>query len=384
MKALALVFVALAAGSVPVFAQVSVNAGDLLIYRVGSNSGTDTLVNTGNSVFIDEWTTAGTYVRSYATGVIASGTASSEGLLNNSPDGAFMAFTGYATTSATSLSSTTASAVNRAVGVLATTTGAVSQTNFTDFASGNNPRSAVTTNGTDLWMAGGAGGVRYGTSSGTTSTQLSTTVANIRDVKIINNQLFVSDSSGTAVRLGAVGTGVPTTSGQTISNLSGFPTSTGSPYSFFFADLSSTVAGLDTLYVADDAAGIQKYSLVGTSWALTGTATASGVRGLTGIVSGGNVQLFGTTGSSGAAGTGALYSLLDGSGYNATLSGAAATLATNATLQAALGGAGSSYAFRGIAFAPIPEPSTYALFAGAIGLVAAFRRQMSRREVRAG
>ena len=36
----------------------------------------------------------------------------------------------------------------------------------------------------------------------------------------------------------------------------GFPTSTGSPYGFFFPDLDAGVSGLDTLYVADDAAAI--------------------------------------------------------------------------------------------------------------------------------
>ncbi len=87
----------LAAASAPAFGQ-AVNAGDLLIYRVGANSGTDTEASTGNAVYIDEWTTSGAYVRSYSTGIFASGTATSEGMLNLSPNDQYLAFTGYAST----------------------------------------------------------------------------------------------------------------------------------------------------------------------------------------------------------------------------------------------------------------------------------------------
>jgi hypothetical protein len=356
----------LLAGVAPAFAQSNV---DLYIYRTGANTGTDIQANTGNQVWIDEWSTNGTsfnYVQSFDTKIFASGTATSEGLLNFSPDNQYLAFTGYATTNGSSLGGTTGTAVNRTVGVLNASSSSITRTNFADFASGNNPRSAVTTNGTDLWMAGAVGGVRYATTGSTTSTQLSTTVSNIRNVDIVNNQLYVSDSSGSVVRLGTVGTGLPTTSGQTITNLSGIPTSTGSPYSFFFADTN-------TLYVADDgtSGGIQKYSLTGTAWSLVGTISASGVRGLTGVVDATGVRLYGTTGSSSATGTGTVYTYLD---TGSSFSGTANVLFTQTALQTALtntgiGGAGSSYAFRGIELAvAIPEPSTYAAISGVLAL----------------
>src|SRR4051812_19682468 len=110
-------------------------------------------------------------------------------------------------------------------------------TALTDAASANNPRSAASTNGTDLWFAGAAGGVRYAPLGASTSTQLSTTVTNLLQVNVFGAQLYVSDSSGTAVRVGAVGTGFPTTAGQVIVNLPGISPSTGSPYAFYFADL---------------------------------------------------------------------------------------------------------------------------------------------------
>src|SRR5262249_37482317 len=152
----------------------------------------------------------------------------------------------------------------------------------------------------------------------------STTVPNLRGIQIFAGQLYVSDSSGTTVRLGTVGSGLPTTSGQTITNLPGFPT-TGSPYGFFFADLDST-PGLDTLYVADDPTsgspgGITKYSLVSGNWISNGTVGAAedAYRGLTGSVSGSSVVLFATRkGGSGATGGGELVSLVDSSGYNGT------------------------------------------------------------------
>ena len=60
---------------------------------------------------------------------------------------------------------------------------------------------------------------------------------NARHAHIFGGQLYVSASSG-AIRLGTVGTGTPTTGGQTITNLGGFPTSTGSPYQFAFFRLT--------------------------------------------------------------------------------------------------------------------------------------------------
>jgi hypothetical protein len=229
-------------------------------------------------------------------------------------------------------------------------------------------------------MDGGAGSARYATvnngATNQTSTQLSTAPTNLRQIEIVSDsvgtQLYTTSGSGTT-RVATVATGVPTTSGQTITNLPGF-SSTGSPYGVFFADLSSAVAGVDTLYVADDAAGIQKYTLTSGAWVLTGTATASTVRGLTGYVDSDGVRLFGTTGGSTSTGGGTVYSFLDNTGYNGTITGAAPTLFTQAALQTALGGTSDHYAFRGPEVA-IPEASTFALLAGLGALTVAFVRR---------
>src|SRR5262245_46582125 len=76
--------------------------GNLVVYRVGN--GVDDLVNTGNPVFLDEYTPAGIYVQSIPLPttpsgsnhrLIASGTATSEGLISRSSDGRYILLTGY-------------------------------------------------------------------------------------------------------------------------------------------------------------------------------------------------------------------------------------------------------------------------------------------------
>ena len=341
--------------------------GDLVIYRVGD--GSSSLVNTGNPVFLDEYTPTGVLVQSIAlpsTGpnaLIASGTAGTEGMLNFSPDGQFLAVTGYNTTTggSTSLANTAAATVNRIVDILDLNGNILSSTKLSDFADANNPRTAITTNGTDIWVGGGAGGVRYTTAGSTTSTPLNTTYTNIRDVQIAGGQLYVATQTGSApFRVGSVGSGTPTTGGQTIANLPGLTTTGLNPETFVFADLSAGVTGFDTLYVADATANlIKKFSLVSGNWMASGSVAASAVRGLSLSLDGGNLDLFGT--SNGASNTsGILYKFVDNTGYNGTISGNASTLAT----------LGANETFRGIATV-VPEPSTVSLLFGGVLLAAA-------------
>src|SRR5439155_8524428 len=118
-------------------------------------------------------------------------------------------------------------------------------TALTDFASTNNPRSAISTNSTDLWVAGGAGGIRYTTFGATTSTDLSSgTFANVRQLNIFANQLYASSGSGTNTFKGVdtVGTGLPTSGSQTVARLPGLTDTTNpSTYSFFLGDLDASV-----------------------------------------------------------------------------------------------------------------------------------------------
>jgi hypothetical protein len=321
-------------------------AGNIVVYRVGDSSAA--LSSGATSVFLDEYTPLGVRVQSIPLPttvnganrrVTASGTATSEGLITRSTDGRFLLATGYDTTvGAASITGIAGSTLRRTVAVVDNAGNVNSTTALPDFASGSNPRGAASPDGVNLWLTGGAGGVRYATVGASSSTAVTSDITNLRAVHIFNGQLYISTASGSAVRVGTVGTGLPTTTGQTTTNLPGFPTTT-SPYQFFFADLNPAIPGVDVLYVADDAAatGIQKYSYTGSTWVANGNLvpTPSGTRGLTGVVTGTSVTLYTTT-------INALYALVDASGYNNNITGAFTSLASAPT----------NTAFRGVALAP--------------------------------
>jgi hypothetical protein len=338
--------------------------GNLVVYRVGSGSGSE--INTGNPVFLDEFTSGGSLVQSIALPttasgaqkqLIASGTSNSEGLLTRSTDGRFIMLAGYASNipAASALTGTTASAVNRTVGRVDSLGNIDTSTALTDYASGSSPRGVSSDNGTNLWFGGGAGGVRYAVlntgAPPTTSTQINTgtpTLANVRQVNIFNGQLYFSDASaagGNTIAVGALGTGLPTTAGQNSANVVTL-TQSASAYGFFLADLSGGVAGVDTLYVTDDAvAALTKYSLVGGVWTSNGTVgvNADDYTSVTARVSGTTVTLYAIRkGGIGATGGGELVTLVDSSGYNGAFSATPTLLATAAT----------NTAFRGVALAP--------------------------------
>ncbi len=329
-------------------------AGNLVVYRVGD--GVAGLANSGAPVFLDEYATDGTLVQSLALPVtaasgvfplIASGTATSEGLLTRSADRRFLLLTGYgrALGGSGSLSGTAAAVVPRVLGRVDASGVIDTSTALTDFADANNPRSAVSTQGTDVWLAGGAGGVRFATLGASTSTQINAAPTNFRQLAIVDGQLLVSTSSGSSFRLAEVASGLPTDAGQTLVNLPGLPTNSGSPYAYVFFDLSVAVPGVDTLYLADDSIGLQKYSLVAGTWTLNGSigGAADLYRGLAGVLVGSEVRLYATRlGGSGAAGGGQLVSLSDASGHGGNFAASATVLVT----------AANNTALRGVAMAP--------------------------------
>jgi len=319
--------------------------GNLVIYRVGDGSAA--LTSAATAVFLDEYAANGTLVQSVAMPtadrdsnrpLTSSGTSTSEGMITRSTDGKFIVATGYASAPGTlSIAGTAAVTVNRVIGRVAADATIDTSTTLTSF-SGVSIRSAAATDGSNFWVSGANTGVVYQPLAGSgNGTIVSSNVTNLRNIGIFGDQLYVSSASGSN-RMLAVGTGLPTTTGESAAQLPGFPTGSpsSSPYGFFFADLDAGVSGVDTLYVADNSANaIQKYSLVSGSWTASGTATASGAQGLTGTVSGTTVTLYATAG-------GRLWSLTDASGYNAVVSSSVVQLATAAT----------NTAFRGIALAP--------------------------------
>ena len=170
-------------------------AGNVVVYRVGTGSGD--LVNTGNPVFLDEYDANGILVQSVplpATdpdgigpnrALIASGTATSEGGLSLSADGRYLVATGYASTG----TGVASSSINRVVGRI-DAAGTVDTTTFITDATGNNIRSATSTDGTEFWIGTAGGGVRYVTLGNSTASTSLGTLNNTRWVQIFGGQLY--------------------------------------------------------------------------------------------------------------------------------------------------------------------------------------------------
>ena len=329
----------------------SFTPGNLVIVRTGT--GTGALSSAATAVFLDEYTQAGTLVQSIALPtadagssrtLTLSGTATSEGALSLTSDGQYLVLGGFAAAVGTaSVASTTSAVANRVI-ARAAADGTIDTTTYiTDsHVGGSDIRAAASDNGTNLWGAGapttGAGTYFVPAFGAANAAVNSLAAVNTRVAAIFGGQLYYSTGSGTT-GVYQVGTGLPTTGTQTTVLIAG----SASPYGFFFADLSTTEPGLDTLYVADDSAGqIKKFTKASGVWSQTGSATFSGARGLTGVAAAGTVTLFATTGGSGSTGGGTLAKLVDSTGYNGALSGSVTTLAT----------AGPNTAFRGVAFAP--------------------------------
>jgi len=324
--------------------------------RSGTASGTEILVNSGAA--------AGSRLTN-------SGTASSEGAITRSAgSGRFLSFTGYdaAATTAGVVATLNNAAdgsgpTRRVVGQIDTWTGSVSYANYGQSYSGNNIRSAVFDESTNVNFTAGTatttGGVRSGAAAGDTSTTLlSGTLTNTRNVNLFNNQVFASSSSGAFQ-------GVSLISGGTATLLPGFPTASGpGAYDFFFA--SDTV-----LYVADDrvtiSGGLQKWTRSGGSAndVITGTWAISNTFNLANIAGGGFAGLRGLAGE--VVGNVATLFAISTDNRLVTI-----TDTSNAAAFSVLATAPTSTNWRGVEI--IPTPGTAALL-GLGGLLVARRRR---------
>src|SRR5262249_17967687 len=148
-----------------------------------------------------------------------------------------------------------------------------------------------------------SGGVHYATLGASTSTLMSSSDTNARAVAIFNGQLYTSsDPTKEGVNIATVGTGLPTTGGQTTSNLP-FATAPAEPYAFSLVTLGGGPAP-DTRYVADNSAGVVgKFGLVGGKWTKEGSVAVTAVTGVTADDNNGTVTIYATaSGSSGEGG----------------------------------------------------------------------------------
>ena len=316
-------------------------AGNLVVNRIGNGSAT--LGNTASSINVLELNTSGTTQQTISTLFTGSnlltetGSGTSNGYLNSYNTS--LSIPGYNTalttadvaaldTKATNILGTGATVINR---VVFPTSG--SPLPFT----GNNFRSIIPSSATTFYASGAGssstGGIWY--YNGSSYTQVSTTQTNTRNVEIFNGNLYYSTGSGTK-GIYQVGTGLPTTSGQTATLIAAAT----SPYGF-----SMSPDG-NTMYVADDGTvngntggGIQKWTKSGSTWTRQYTFAVQ-TRGITVDYSGNNPIIYATT----------IATLDNNKLIKITDTGSSATSSDVIS-------AGSNYVFRGVDFAPAAAPS---------------------------
>jgi hypothetical protein len=319
----------------------SFDPGNLVVLRLGD--GSQTLVSSGNTVFLDQYTTNGGLINSVtipdsgANALIVSGTAGSEGGLTRSADRTMLTFAGYCTNRGSvsgSLSSQTAASVPRGVAAVDAFGNYSLVEASTSLYSTNNIRCAATDGTNHFWTAGVPNGTYYLNPPASPVNVQTNAGGNTLYVKIINGNLCFSTQKGTVGLYTFSGGGLPKTPAAT--NLLFATGSSSSPEGF---DLNPSQI---LAYVADtrgSAGGIQKWTNNGTAWSLAYTlSTGAGAFAVAVDFSGPVPVIYATTGESAAN---RLVCVVD------TNSTATATL---------LATAGANQWFRGLDFAPDLRP----------------------------
>lgn len=355
---------------------------NLVVVRVGN--GTTALDDTAAAVSLLEFTQSGTVVAgsqiNFATSgsdaFTLSGSAVSEGILTSGSvtSAPYLTLAGYNRDVGQSNPQTeNAATTNRVVARVGFDGSVDTSTKLSSAFSSLSVRSAATNDGTNLWVAGqnGATGGLHSTTLGASSTTAVGSNSNdLRQVQVVNGNLFVGGSEGTPGRAvfkvgrsADSGTGanpnLPTQGSPTFVNANTIDPSGKTYNSFYFTNLGSendwNSTGFDTLYALNSATGVlEKYSYDGTDWLANSSIISSGILNLAGVTSGKNVVLYVTSSSS-------LSTIVDTSGHNVAINGTLTSIAS----------AGSGFAFRGVAI--VPEPGSLALCglagAGLVGFI---------------
>jgi hypothetical protein len=344
-------------------------AGNIVIVRYGD--GTQPVTNSGQTIFLDEYTTnsiwavAGGFTAPIPVQsiqmptnwfganapVIADGTGAADGQLSRSADGRYLVMTGYGATLSSgasqtyqvtngALSSSTVTGlfgqVSRVValvdgfGHVYTTT---TQTNGNE--EGDDPRCATTLEGTNIWMGGSSKGTKYLTRGSGVSTQVCEILSINRAMNIYSNVLYIDDSSqflsptNTTALVNPFGGSLPTSSLPT--NFVAVPgvynTSGGSAFGFAMFNVRGG-SGIDTIYVCDSATncpgepfraggGVLKFNITSSNtWNYSGRVCAAGATWVAGTQNGSNVALYITQGG-GTNAINVLYPYIDTGGFGA-------------------------------------------------------------------
>jgi hypothetical protein len=319
-------------------------AGNIVVTRVGTGSAA--LGSAGTALFLEEFNNAGlvgtiTVPTTGTNKLVVAGSSTSEGFLSRSSDFSKLSIPGYdAVLGLASVAS--AANIARSVGTMGIGYGTFNRITST-LTTGSNLRSVVS-EGNNYWGGNSSGGISYlGTG---TSSAVSSTVSNTRNVGVHNGNLYFSTGSG-ATGIYKVGSGLPTTSGQVSTLVIGTGAAPASPYGFQF-NTEETVC-----YIADSrtaaGGGVQKWVNTAGTWTLAYTMSVGASTGAFGIAvdfyAGVNPRIYATASS--ASGTQVLY--FDDNGTTTPQLNIISTL-LSATFKA----------YRGVAFAPCTPSTWYA------------------------
>ena len=296
----------------------AVATGDtVMVVRVGT--GTGALSNNAAATFLDQRKISdGSLVKAIALPTVVagtnrpctlSGTATTEAGLSRSASGKYVVLGCYAAApGATAVAATSSSTTNRVVARVDGAGGVDTSTRLDAAFTANNIRSVATVDGTGYWAVGSSSGLYFIPHGTTGGVQLFANPSNLRQSHVYEGQLYVSSASSSGYGVNQVGTGAPTSGTPAATLLPGFSTASGpTASSFVIVDRDTAVAGVDTIYLANDVSGtsgalaVQKWTFNGTTWSLVAAfkpalaGAGAGARGLTGQVTAAGVVLVATT-----------------------------------------------------------------------------------------
>lgn len=332
--------------------------GNLVVLQLGDGSAA--LTSAATPVSLLEYDTGGQLRQTLSipsgglsgSRLTAAGSSTSEGYLSLSADQLSLSVAGYDAPAGTaSVASTTAVAANRVVDSVSAL-GVISRfASSASLLSGQNIRSAVTA-GTDAWAVGSSGGTVLMTGGNPGSVY--NAITTLRVANILNGDLMFSTQSGTSSR--------------GIYQFNGLPLTASTPVQLIPMDSSARPvdfalsADVSVAYVADErttGGGVQKWTQTGGVWSLSYTLNAGSGRGARGLAvdfSGLNPAVYATTTQN------ELIKIVDTGG---------------ASIPAVLAAAPANVEWRGLEFAPIPEPAETAIATGVavLGWAGWYRRQ---------
>ena len=327
-------------------------------------------------------------------GMVGEYGSSSEGSIQQTPDGLYLtiggysavpsfAFTGTGTaTPATALAQSPCAQVPRVGAIIDGNTNANTSSVFNDIYDTNNTRCIFSPDDINMYLsgqgegAGDEGGLYYApigtntTAGGAAPTGIYNVVSTRNMVSFGGNFYYSCDqnsnSKGTQTGIFEY-TGLPTTT-QSGTGTRITPVSSGSvnysPEGFWFANAT-------TLYVADTGdpkaggtgdGGIQKWVNNGSGWTLAytlkspnfGSTGETGLEAITGTLTNGVASLYGCSYTTADAGPNGLYGVTDT--LTATSSTATLTEIAAAPGQQSAGSTNPDFNFKGVSFAPIGSP----------------------------